>query len=70
MADQIEVMINGENQKIEQGLSLSELLEKLGYGDQSFAIAVNETFVPRSQYQQTSLQAEDVIEIVAPMQGG
>jgi sulfur carrier protein len=36
----------------------------------AFALAVNETFVPKSQYPYTLLTEHDRIEIVAPMQGG
>ena len=35
-----------------------------------FAIAVNENFVPRSSYQQTSLSEGDRVEVLVPSQGG
>lgn len=64
------VRINDEITSLPYGLSLSELLTELNYQQQNFAVALNETFVPRSQYSTTIIQADDTIEIVAPMQGG
>jgi len=66
----ISVQINAERKAIPSCLSLADLLTHLGYQQQHFAVAINEAFVPRSQYQATQIQADDVIEIVAPMQGG
>jgi sulfur carrier protein len=36
----------------------------------AFALALNENFVPKSQYAHTQIHEHDRIEIVAPMQGG
>ena len=36
----------------------------------AFALALNENFIPKSQYADTLLNENDRIEIVAPMQGG
>ena len=36
----------------------------------AFALALNENFVPKSQYANTTIHENDRIEIVAPMQGG
>ncbi|MDY0135761.1 MAG: sulfur carrier protein ThiS [Thiomicrospira sp.] len=36
----------------------------------AFALALNENFVPKSQYADTTIHENDRIEIVAPMQGG
>ena len=35
-----------------------------------FAAAINLQFVPRSQYGQRHLQANDAIELIAPITGG
>lgn len=66
----IAVQLNDETTVIPGDLSLKELLTHLDYPQQNFAIAINETFVPRSQYSTTKIHADDAIEIVAPMQGG
>ncbi|MBE0493477.1 MAG: sulfur carrier protein ThiS [Thiomicrospira sp.] len=36
----------------------------------AFALALNQNFVPKSQYANTLINENDRIEIVAPMQGG
>lgn len=66
----ISVQINDEIKTLPAFLSLENLLTHLGYQEQNFAVAINEEFVPRSQYQTTQIQTDDAIEIVAPMQGG
>jgi thiamine biosynthesis protein ThiS len=35
-----------------------------------YVIALNQTFVPRSQYQNTRLTSGDIIELLFPMAGG
>ena len=35
-----------------------------------FAVAVNRQFVPRSQYAECVLQADDRIEVIRPVTGG
>ena len=35
-----------------------------------FAVAVNLTFVPKTQYEQFSLNENDRIEVIAPVTGG
>ncbi len=64
------LLINDQPHAFDIPPNLQALLEQLGYQPNQFAVAVNETFVPRGQYRETALQDGDRIEIVAPMQGG
>ncbi len=41
-----------------------------GYDCGKIAVAVNEDFVPRSQYASLRLKESDRVDIVAPVQGG
>ncbi|WP_144393594.1 sulfur carrier protein ThiS [Pleionea sediminis] len=41
-----------------------------GNSEFKFAIAINDNFVPRSQYQTITLKNNDRIELLSPMQGG
>jgi sulfur carrier protein len=51
--------------------SLTKALETFQYELQpGFAVAVNQQFIPRSLYENTTIDANDCIEVVAPMQGG
>lgn len=65
----MKIILNGQVQAIE-AVTLAALVEELNYGNKTVAIALNETFVPKSNYEQTVLNEGDQIEIVAPMQGG
>lgn len=50
--------------------SLLELLNKRTTRKQSYAVAVNDEFVPRSEYQTIVLNEGDRVELLIPMQGG
>ena len=65
----IAVRINGEPASLADGSTLAAALAGRGV-DGSFAVAVNEEFVPRSRYAACILRDGDDIEVVAPMQGG
>jgi sulfur carrier protein len=64
------LLINDQPHAFDTLPNLQALLEQLDYQPNQFAVAVNETFVPRGQYHETTLKDGDRIEIVAPMQGG
>lgn len=66
----IPIFVNGKTEQINAGSNLQEFLAQLKYSPQSFAIAVNEHFIPRSAYGTVTLQINDRIEIVCPIQGG
>ncbi|MDX1796794.1 MAG: sulfur carrier protein ThiS [Hydrogenovibrio sp.] len=66
----IAVSINGEVRQFPASISIAQLLEALAYRQTRFAVALNETFVPRSQYDHQTVADGDRIDIVAPMQGG
>lgn len=80
----ISININGTSHTLEKGSTLSQALDilninttdnqksdaddKLKFKD--FVIALNQTFIPRSQYQQTKLHNNDTVELLSPMAGG
>lgn len=55
---------------IEKDSLLSEVLLQQGHEAGSFAILLNRKFIPRSTYAATILSEGDVVEVIAPMQGG
>lgn len=65
----MKIMVNGEDAQV-SGVALLEVLAELGYGDETIATAVNETFVPVGMRAATVLAPGDRLEIVAPRQGG
>ena len=66
----IELRVNGEHKTLRESISVQQALEAWGYTGEQIAVAVNGEFVPRSQYAEQQLAANDSVEIVAPIQGG
>ncbi len=66
----MKITLNGAQQTIETESKISDLLAAKGYDGKIVAIAVNQTFIPRSNYDTHTLKKGDDIEILAPMQGG
>jgi sulfur carrier protein len=66
----ISVRVNGEERSLSSACTLLAAMAEWGYQGEAFAVAINETFVPRSTYAQTQVQAGDSIEVVSPLEGG
>jgi len=64
------VIINGESHKIDEPRLLKDVLDNLSIKVGSVAVAINQKFVPLSDYEKTWLGDDDVLDIVTPMQGG
>ena len=67
---QVKVTINGEIRELGANVTISVLLETLGYTGRRIAVEVNQAIVPRSLYGQRELAEGDVIEIVQAIGGG
>ena len=63
------ITLNGQSSETQQ-TTLEELLIEQGYVDCSVATAINDQFIPQANRKATILSDNDVIEVVAPMQGG
>lgn len=66
----ISVSVNGELQHIDAHCSVADMLIRLGYNCAKVAVAVNGEFVARASFPERRLQAEDQVDVVAPVQGG
>lgn len=66
----ITVSVNDQAKTIPTASSVSQALSLWDYCDEKIAVAINGEFVPRSGYAEHQLQADDCIDIVAPVQGG
>lgn len=66
----IKVSVNGEVKELETSLNVGQMIEALEYKVKGFAVAVNTTFVPIAQYDETIIKEGDTIDILAPVQGG
>ena len=66
----IKVSVNGEVKELEENLNVCQMIEALEYKVKGFAVAVNTTFVPIANYDETIIKEGDTIDILAPVQGG
>ena len=66
----MQLEINGESVNAQEGATLDQVLQQLGYSGEAFAVACNGDFVPRTAYGETRLSAGDCLDIVAPVVGG
>lgn len=65
----ITVLYNGEKQQLPAPTTLTDALQ-LWQPEGSFAVAINETFVPKNSYDHQPLEDGDRIDLLIPMQGG
>ena len=67
----MQITFHGKIMTFDSPLPVSEVLLYLDSKvAEPFALAVNNEFVPRSQYGQTILKDGDEMDLVTPMQGG
>ena len=66
----ITVSVNNESKDCFPDQPLAQLLTIWGFDTGKVAIAVNQDFVPRSQYENCSLEHGDKVDVLAPVQGG
>ena len=66
----LNLIINGEVRQFPQELTVSALIEHLGYSGKRIAIERNGEIVPKSQHGSTALAAGDQLEIVVAVGGG
>ncbi len=64
------VTINGNEQTIDDGLTIAQLLEKLGKSPKFLAVERNFELVPRTKHAESPLADGDTIEIVTLVGGG
>ena len=66
----VKVLVNGEEWRLELGLSVQGLLDVLGVQGSHIAVARNQHVVPRSEYPRVTLEEGDRIEIIHAVGGG
>jgi len=64
------INVNGAPCSVPAGQTLCGLLEQLGLSGQGMALAVNREVVPRQQWLERRLQAQDNVDIVRAIGGG
>ncbi len=66
----IRVRINGEDREIPHEMTVAELVKWLNIKEPATAVAVNETVIPRSEWEQTRIEENDRVEIIRIVAGG
>ncbi len=66
----IEIVVNGAEQSIDDGLSVSAWLDRAGRDPRTVAIELNGEILPRSRYTGVVLVDGDQLEVVQFVQGG
>ncbi len=70
MQSPIELQVNGEPVHVPDGATLRDLIERLELGDRKVAVAVNRNVIPRAQFAEHRVEADDRIEILEAVGGG
>ena len=66
----MQIHLNGEPDPLDQPLTLTELIARLGLTGKRLAVELNLDIVPRSQHAETRLAEGDRVEIVHSIGGG
>jgi sulfur carrier protein len=66
----ITIIVNGEERKIEENMTIKALLEKLGIADKTMASAVNMEVVKKEEWERHTLSEGDKVEFLHFVGGG
>ena len=66
----IDIMLNGAPHRVPPQHTLDQLIEALSLQGQALALAVNRAVVPRKNWPERTLQADDKVDIVRDIGGG
>ncbi len=66
----ITIILNGNDKKLDNNTSITQLLETLDLGEKRLAVEVNQQIVPRSDFTSITLNEQDHVEIVQAIGGG
>lgn len=70
MAPNVTVTLNGEQQRIREGISVAELVRELELPAEQVAVELNRKLVRRASHADTPIRAGDVLEVVTLVGGG
>ena len=66
----MQILLNGEATSIAENTTATKLIEQMGLLEKRFAMEVNQNIVPRSEFDQFILRANDRVELVVAIGGG
>ena len=67
----MEITFNGQKHQVEEQTSVQAALNKwIGEKQKGIAVAINETIVPKTQWESYILQPDDKVLVIKATQGG
>lgn len=66
----MQIIVNGEQRDVADGLTAAQLVEDMGISGSRIAMEVNLEIVPRSTYAEYRFNAGDKVEVVHAVGGG
>lgn len=70
MSGTVEITVNGETHRVDEGTSLMELVRSLDLAPERVAVERNRQIVPRARWDETLIEPGDALEIVHFVGGG
>jgi len=70
MAQKIKIILNGCEEIVQEGATISDLLTLLNEEDQHLIVEHNDLFIPPPQYPTRRVEEGDTIEFINPNLGG
>lgn len=67
---QINITLNGAPIRVAQGITLGELVDSRGLERRMIAVEYNGEIIPRLDYDETTIQGGDTLEVVHMVGGG
>jgi thiamine biosynthesis protein ThiS len=64
------IILNGQNKKIDDNTNIEKLLISLGLNNKRLAVEVNQEIIPRADFDKFALSELDKVEIVQAIGGG
>lgn len=66
----MDIRVNGDNFSCETGITLEQLIQKMGFAGKRIAIELNEEIKPADQFNAIKLKEGDIVEVVQAIGGG
>ncbi|MBI5782618.1 MAG: sulfur carrier protein ThiS [Gammaproteobacteria bacterium] len=66
----MKIILNGQEKPLSAPITITALLQEMGFADRRVAVEVNREIVPRSRHGEFELKDNDRIEVVFAIGGG
>ncbi|MDI9244192.1 sulfur carrier protein ThiS [Marinobacter sp. CHS3-4] len=66
----MQIQVNGEPMELNDGATVSDLIQRMALEGKRLAVEVNEDIVPRSEHPQFTFSEGDRVEVVHAIGGG